>query len=221
MRPGKKIITAIKRKQFYVAYQPVVNTQALQVTSLKVLLRWRHPVAGEIPPDAFINFAKSQKIIVPLTQHLFKLIARNAAKLKKVLPVGVKFSINIAPNHLHSKSFKANIQKLLTSLPAHHFQIVLKITKRNMLKKQKATQLFAWLHSVSVKIAINNFSTKHSALIYLKRFTLNYLKIDRKFINAISTKTITSPVLNAVLTLAKRLNMLTVAKKVKTPKQAQ
>ena len=79
-------MTAIKREQFYVAYQPVVDTQALRVTGLEVLLRWRHPVAGEIPPDAFINFAESQKMIVPLTQHLFELIARDAAELEKVLP---------------------------------------------------------------------------------------------------------------------------------------
>ena len=84
MRPGREIMTAIKREQFYVAYQPVVDTQALRVTGLEVLLRWRHPVAGEIPPDAFINFAESQKMIVPLTQHLFELIARDAAELEKV-----------------------------------------------------------------------------------------------------------------------------------------
>lgn len=56
-------------------------------------------------------------MIVPLTQHLFELIARDAAELEKVLPVGVKFGINIAPDHLHSESFKADIQKLLTSYP--------------------------------------------------------------------------------------------------------
>ena len=221
MRPGREIMTAIKREQFYVVYQPVVDTQALRVTGLEVLLRWRHPVAGEIPPDAFINFAEAQKMIVPLTQHLFELIARDAAELEKVLPVGVKFGINIAPAHLHSESFKADIQKLLTSLPAHHFQIVLEITERDMLKEREATQLFAWLHSVGVEIAIDDFGTGHSALIYLERFTLDYLKIDRGFINAIGTETITSPVLDAVLTLAKRLNMLTVAEGVETPEQAR
>ena len=81
MRPGREIMTAIKREQFYVAYQPVVDTQALRVTGLEVLLRWRHPVAGEIPPDAFINFAESQKMYRALpTQHLFELIARDAGQ---------------------------------------------------------------------------------------------------------------------------------------------
>ncbi|MBF9268248.1 EAL domain-containing protein, partial [Enterobacter hormaechei] len=60
----------------------------------------------------------------------------------------------------------------------------------------------------------------HSALIYLERFTMDYLKIDRGFVNAIGTETVTSPVLDAVLTLAERLNMLTVAEGVETPEQA-
>ncbi|EPP4908273.1 cyclic di-GMP phosphodiesterase [Escherichia albertii] len=221
MRPGREIMTAIKREQFYVVYQPVVDTQTLQVTGLEVLLRWRHPVAGEIPPDAFIHYAEAQKMIVPLTQHLFELIARDAAILQNVLPVGVKFGINIAPDHLHSESFKTDIHRLLASLPAHYFQIVLEITERDMLKEHEASKLFAWLHSVGVEIAIDDFGTGHSALIYLERFTLDYLKIDRGFINAIGTETVTSPVLDAVLTLAKRLNMFTVAEGVETPEQAR
>ncbi len=220
MRPGREIMTAIKREQFYVAYQPVVDTQALRVTGSK------YCYAGSILsrekfPGCLHSLCRIAKMIVPLTQHLFELIARDAAELEKVLPVGVKFGINIAPDHLHSESFKADIQKLLTSLPAHHFQIVLEITERDMLKEQEATQLFARLHSVGVEIAIDDFGTGHSALIYLERFTLDYLKIDRGFINAIGTETITSPVLDAVLTLAKRLNMLTVAEGVETPEQAR
>lgn len=61
MRPGREIMMAIKREQFYVVYQPVVDTQTLRVTGLEVLLRWRHPVVGEIPPDAFIHYAESQR----------------------------------------------------------------------------------------------------------------------------------------------------------------
>ncbi|PJW28149.1 phage resistance protein, partial [Escherichia coli] len=81
--------------------QPVADTQALRATGLEALLRLRHPVSGEIPPDSFINFAESQKMIVPLTLHLFELITCDAAELEKALPVVVKFCINIAPYHLH------------------------------------------------------------------------------------------------------------------------
>lgn len=221
MRPGKEILTAIKRNQFYVVYQPVVETKTLKVTGLEVLLRWRHPTVGEIPPDVFIHYAEAQQLIVPLTQHLFELIARDAPTLQKVLPVGAKFGINIAPDHLHSESFKEDIRRLGASLPRHHFQVVLEMTERDMLKHQEATKLFDWLHAAGFEIAIDDFGTGHSALIYLERFTLDYLKIDRGFVNAIGTETVTSPVLDAVLMLAKRLNMLTVAEGVETPEQAK
>ncbi|EIP0028059.1 cyclic di-GMP phosphodiesterase [Salmonella enterica subsp. enterica serovar Kisangani] len=220
-RPGKEILTAIKHEQFYVVYQPVVDTRTLSVTGLEVLLRWRHPTAGEIPPDAFIHYAEAQQLIVPLTQHLFELIARDAPTLQKVMPVGAKFGINIAPEHLHSDSFKEDMHRLRDALPAHHFHIVLEITERDMLQQYEAAKLFEWLHSAGFEIAIDDFGTGHSALIYLERFTLDYLKIDRGFIQAIGTETVTSPVLDTALTLSRRLNMLTVAEGVETPEQAR
>ncbi|ECC1506178.1 cyclic di-GMP phosphodiesterase [Salmonella enterica subsp. houtenae] len=219
-RPGKEILTAIKHEQFYVVYQPVVDTRTLNVTGLEVLLRWRHPTAGEIPPDAFIYYAEAQQLIVPLTQHLFALIARDAPTLQKVMPVGAKFGINIAPEHLHSDSFKEDMHRLRDALPARHFHIVLEITERDMLQQHEAVKLFEWLHSAGFEIAVDDFGTGHSALIYLERFTLDYLKIDRGFIQAIGTETVTSPVLDTVLTLSRRLNMLTVAEGVETPEQA-
>ncbi|URR14577.1 cyclic di-GMP phosphodiesterase [Citrobacter portucalensis] len=221
LRPGKDILNAIKHNQFYVVYQPVVEMQTLEVKGVEVLLRWNHPTTGEIPPDAFIHYAESQKMIVPLTQHLFKLIAQDAPALQKVLPAGAKLGINIAPSHLHGETFKDDIRHLHASLPANYFQIVLEITERDMLNQHEATKLFEWLHSAGFEIAIDDFDTGHSALIYLERFTVDYLKIDRGFINAIGTETLTSPVLDAVLTLSKRLNMLTVAEGVETPEQAR
>lgn len=122
---------------------------------------------------------------------------------------------------MHDESFKADIQELSASLPANYFQVVLEITERDMLDQHEATKIFEWLHAAGLEIAIDDFGTGHSALIYLERFTVDYLKIDRGFINAIGTETLTSPVLDAVLTLSRRLNMLTVAEGVETQEQAR
>ncbi|MOA36784.1 putative cyclic-di-GMP phosphodiesterase AdrB [compost metagenome] len=89
-----------------------------------------------------------------------------------------------------------------------------------MINQLEAAPLFEWLQHEGFEIAIDDFGTGHSALIYLERFTMDYLKIDRGFVNAIGTETVTSPVLDAVLTLARRLNMATVAEGVETPEQA-
>lgn len=220
LRPGKEITSAIKRNQFYVVYQPVVDAESMQIRGVEVLMRWKHPTAGEIPPDAFINFAEAQQLIVPLTRHLFDLIARDAAVLQKLLPPGAKLGINIAPAHLLAESFQQDLKDLSDMLPANYFQLVLEITERDMLSQHHAVKLFEWLHHEGYEIAIDDFGTGHSALIYLERYAFDYLKIDRGFINAIGTETVTSPVLDAVLTLARKMSLVTVAEGVETLEQA-
>lgn len=86
--PRKELLLAIKNDQFYVVYQPVVRSETLRISGVEVLMRWRHPVAGEIPPDVFINLAETQQIIIPLTRHLLKLIAQDAPVLQTLLPAG-------------------------------------------------------------------------------------------------------------------------------------
>lgn len=220
LRPGKEITSAIKRNQFYVVYQPVVDAESMQIRGVEVLMRWKHPTAGEIPPDAFINFAEAQQLIVPLTRHLFQLIAHDAPVLKKLLPPGAKLGINIAPAHLLAESFQQDLKDLSRMLPANYFQLVLEITERDMLSQHHAVKLFEWLHHEGYEIAIDDFGTGHSALIYLERYAFDYLKIDRGFINAIGTETVTSPVLDAVLTLARKMSLVTVAEGVETQEQA-
>lgn len=221
LQPGREILSGIKRNQFYVVWQPVVESGKLRVTGAEALLRWKHPQAGAIPPDAFIGYAEAQDLIVPLTRHLFKLIAADATTLQTVLPPGAKLGVNIAPGHMHAPSFKDDVLRFLASLPHGYFQLVFEITERDMLKETEAASLFDWIHQQGIEIAIDDFGTGHSALIYLEKFTLDFLKIDRGFINAIGTETVTSPVLDAVLTLANKLNMTTVAEGVETPEQAK
>lgn len=219
LRPGKEILTAIKRNQFYVVYQPVVEASTMQIRGVEALIRWRHPTAGEIPPDAFIQFAEAQQLIVPLTRHLFTLIAKDAPELQRLLPPGAKLGVNIAPAHMQTESFQQDLRHFTSMLPANYFQLVLEITERAMLNQHQANSLFDWLHHEGFEIAIDDFGTGHSALIYLERFAFDFLKIDRGFIHAIGTETVTSPVLDTVLTLAARLNLVTVAEGVETPEQ--
>ncbi|WP_148250226.1 cyclic di-GMP phosphodiesterase [Raoultella terrigena] len=219
--PRKAILMGIKNDQFYIVYQPVVKADTLHISGVEVLMRWRHPVAGEIPPDVFINLAETQQMIVPLTHHLLALIARDAPTLQKILPAGSKLGLNISPAHLHADSFKSDLRQFAAALPANHFSVVLEITERAMIDKNRSLAIFDWLHEQGFEIAIDDFGTGHSALIYLERYNFDFLKIDRGFVQAIGTETVTSPVLDAVLTLSRRLQLLTVAEGVETPEQAE
>lgn len=109
----------------------------------------------------------------------------------------------------------------MTQLPGDYFTLVFEITERGMVEEESALAEFDWLHKQGIEIAVDDFGTGHSALIYLERFTMDYLKIDRGFVNTIGQDTVTAPVLDAVISLAKKLKMLTVAEGVETAEQMQ
>ncbi|WP_437609778.1 cyclic di-GMP phosphodiesterase [Erwinia sp. V71] len=220
LRPGKEILQGIKRGEFHVEYQPVIEASSSSPYGLEALLRWTHPTQGRIPPDAFISYAEAQNLIIPLTRHLFELVARDAHRLVQAIPRGTKMGVNLSPVHLSSASFRDDVTRWTKAMPDGHFSYVFEITERTMVSERHATETFDWIHNQGFKLAIDDFGTGHSALIYLEKFKFDYLKIDRGFVQSIGMETVTSPVLDAVLNLAKKLNLSTVAEGVETEEQA-
>ena len=220
MRSGKEIMLGIKRGEFHVEYQPVIETHSGKACALEALLRWTHPTEGDIPPDSFISYAEGQNLIVPLTRHLFTLIAHDAHRMRETIPAGTQMGINLSPSHLIHPTFRQDVLDWLAMMPAGHFHYVFEITERAMVAEHNADEIFDWIRKQNIKIAIDDFGTGHSALIYLEKFKFDYLKIDRGFIQSIGLETVNSPVLDAVVTLAKKLGLSTVAEGVETGEQA-
>ncbi|MDU5472012.1 MULTISPECIES: cyclic di-GMP phosphodiesterase [unclassified Pantoea] len=219
-RPGKEILLGIKRGEFHVEYQPLISTLSGRAYGLEALLRWNHPSEGLIPPDMFISYAESLNLIIPLTRHLFELVARDAHRLNPYVPAGTHMSLNLSPLHLASESFQQDVKRWIAAMPDNHFSYVFEVTERTMVRDKNAGEVFAWLHQNDIQIAIDDFGTGHSALIYLEKYPFDYIKIDRGFVQSIGTQTLNSPVLDAVLHLAKKLNLKTVAEGVETGEQA-
>lgn len=219
-RPGKEITLGIRRGEFHVEYQPLISAQDGKSYGMEALLRWTHPTGEMVPPDVFISYAEAQRQIVPLTRHLFELVARDAHQLRDSLPKGTCISVNISPLHLSACSFRDDVLYWQDNMPHDHFQYVFEITERAVVENANAAELFHWLQQRGIKIAVDDFGTGHSALIYLEKYHFDYLKIDRGFVQSIGTETITSPVLDTVLQLAKRLNLMSVAEGVETDEQA-
>lgn len=220
LRPGKELIQGMKRGEFHVEYQPLVTSRDGQPYGMEALLRWTHPTRGPIPPDMFIHYAETHDLIIPLTRHLFQLVSRDAHLLCHTIPRHACLSLNISPLHLADSSFRQDVLRWLDTMPADHFNYVFEITERAMVRDENVGEQFDWLHQQQIHIAIDDFGTGHSALIYLERYAFDYLKIDRGFVQSIGTETLTSPVLDTVLQLAKKLNLKSVAEGVETGEQA-
>ncbi len=214
---SREINLGLAQHEFELFCQPLLNAHSQQCIGVEILLRWNNPRQGWISPDVFIPIAEEHHLIVPLTRY----VMAETIRQRHVFPMSSQFhvGINVAPSHFRRGVLIKDLNQYWFS--AHPIQqLILEITERDALLDVDY-RIARELHRKNVKLAIDDFGTGHSALIYLERFTLDYLKIDRGFINAIGTETITSPVLDAVLTLAKRLNMLTVAEGVETPEQAR
>ncbi len=221
MEPGKEILLGIRRGEFHVEYQPVIEAATGKVYALEALMRWTHPSEGPIPPDTFIQYAEYKNLIVPLTRHLFELVARDCRRLYKTVPAGTGLNLNLSPAHLTDPEFFQDVTTWLESMPQDHFRYVFEITERAMVKENNTCAIFNWLHSKNIRIAIDDFGTGHSALIYLEKYKFDYLKIDRGFVQNLACETLASPVLDAILTLAKKLHLHTVAEGVETREQAR
>ncbi|MBU9812164.1 cyclic di-GMP phosphodiesterase [Rahnella sp. SL6] len=217
----REILRGLKNKEFFVEYQPVIDAKSLKVTGVEALLRWQHPIEGRIPPDIFISYAENQGLIVELTQHMMALVAADAHTLQHAFAAPGKLSINISPHHMNKISFHDDVMNFIEALPENAFQVIFEITERGMIDTQGALREFNWLRRHKIEIAIDDFGTGHSALIYLEKFTLDYLKIDRGFVMSIDQKTLIAPVLDTVLRLTEELKIKTVAEGVETPMQAE
>ncbi|MGL5585110.1 MAG: cyclic di-GMP phosphodiesterase [Plesiomonas sp.] len=214
------ILRGIKSGQFFVLYQPVFSLQDGSLTGFEVLLRWRHPTQGLIPPDQFINYAEHSGVIVQLTQHLFQLIIKDSAELAEVYPSPTKMAINISALHLSTPHFIDDLTAFYQQLPQNHFTCVLEITERVLIQDdESAEHIFVKLRELGFLIAIDDFGTGHSALIYLQKHKVDYLKIDKGFIHSIGLETINTPVLDSILHMAHSMRMEVVAEGVETPAQ--
>lgn len=220
-RADRDILRGIKNHEFFLVYQPVIDTDTMSIGGIEILVRWKHPRLGLIPPDQFIPYCEAQGLIVPLTRYILAQAAREAHHLTTLVAPDVKLGINIAPSHLTDPSFRADVLDFIAQLPPGHFRPVFEITERSMVQHGGAEEIFDWLQQQNVAISIDDFGTGHSALIYLERYKIDYLKIDRGFIHSIGMDTVTAPVLDAVLSLAEKLSLGVVAEGVENEEQAE
>ncbi|MBW7984663.1 cyclic di-GMP phosphodiesterase [Enterobacillus tribolii] len=220
-RADRDILRGIKNREFFLVYQPVIHADDMSIGGIEILIRWKHPRLGLIPPDQFIPYCEAQGLIIPLTRYILAQVAREAHQLTSLLSADVKLGINIAPSQLTDPDFRGDVLEFLSQLPPAHFQAVFEITERSMVQHGDAEEIFDWLHQQNVAISIDDFGTGHSALIYLERYKIDYLKIDRGFIHSIGMDTVTAPVLDAVLSLAEKLQLRVVAEGVENEEQAE
>ena len=213
---------AIKREEFILHYQPIVSLCNDKIQGFEVLVRWRHPEKGIVPPGEFINLAEETGLIVPLGFWVLR-EACNQMRTWQIKYDGLdtwKISVNISSKQLVLPNFVAQVKQILeeTTLDPHNLK--LEITESSLVEDTQSTiAILQELKAMGIEFSLDDFGTGYSSLSYLHQFPFDTLKIDRSFVSSINNNEDKLGIVRAIVTLARNLGMDTIAEGIETVKQ--
>ncbi len=215
-----EIHRGIVHDEFTVNYQPVYNQLTGQLSGAESLLRWQRPDGSWVRPDIFIAAAEDEGMIIPLTRHLLTLVAKDCADWQ--VPPGFNLGINLAAEHLQHPDFVSDMRHFSREIAHLNACITLELTERSLIRDGiEVGKKLSELRREGMKVAIDDFGTGHCSLTYLQTFPIDYLKIDKGFVNAIESIEGETPVLDAIILLAQKLAMKVVAEGVESNMQLE
>ena len=218
--PIDMLKNALANREFIPYFQPVISAKNHQLTGCEVLIRWYHPASGIIPPDQFIPLAESTGLIAPITQQLMSRVEYSLNSVAHFLPDQFHIGINISPAHFLSPGLEDSCMKFLSTFPKGKVKLVLELTERNQLSvTAESKTLFAKLHKQGIQFALDDFGTGYATHNYLQSFPVDYIKLDKSFVQMAGVDEISSHIVENVIELARRLGIDIIAEGIETESQ--
>jgi EAL domain-containing protein (putative c-di-GMP-specific phosphodiesterase class I) len=206
---------AIAGGELVLAYQPVLSAADGRCTAVEALVRWQHPQRGLLSPDTFLDLAESTGAIIPLGEHVLRVACADAAAWD--LPVGVH--VNASPTQLAHPHFVDLVRETLTATGLAPDRLVIEVTETTVLESPAVSATLDELVTLGVGIALDDFGTGYSALTTLRSLPIDIVKIDKSFVAGALTQAADQAVVEAIVQMAGRLGLETVAEGVESQEQ--
>ena len=209
--------SAMQTGQLDVHYQPIVDIMSRRVVALESLLRWKHPSHGFIPPERFVAVAEEAGLIVPIGEFVLSRAVEDLAKWRQAGCVQVPIAVNISAVQLQRSNLPATITMLTQQNNVSPKLLQLELTESAVFERREGRtgesneDAVARLRELGVRIAIDDFGTGYSSLSYLKRWRVDYLKIDRSFVRDLVTDMSDLAIVGAIIAMARHLHIEVVA----------
>ena len=212
---------AIEQNQLELYFQPKINPMTGAIVGAEVLLRWKHPHRGMIPPVTFIPVAEESGFIVELGVWVLNRACEiNREWQSRGMPI-VPLAINLSAANFRHPDLLSGIQKTLDDLNLHPNFLVIELTEGILMQDVAETiETLQALKDMGIYLSVDDFGTGYSSLNYLKRFPLDELKIDRSFVKDIISDPNDAAITAAIIGLAQNLKLSVVAEGVETTEQA-
>jgi diguanylate cyclase (GGDEF)-like protein/PAS domain S-box-containing protein len=212
---------ALRRKELWVAYQPIVSLERGSVCGFEALIRWEHPHRGTVPPNEFVGAAESLGLIVEMDLWV---VERACEQLSRWRARGgadeITMSVNVSAKLFVHENLIAAVQGALerNALPARCLKF--EITETTLMQNlETASVNIERLGEIGVGLSIDDFGTGYSSLSYLKRFPLQALKVDRSFVRDIASDPRSAEIAHTIVMLAHNLGLEAVAEGIETHDQ--
>ena len=222
LRLIKDLRHALARRQFEVYYQPIVELTTGKIYKAEALLRWQHPELGMVSPMQFIPLAEESGLIHEIGDWVFHEAVRELKRCREIFDPQFQISVNKSPTQLrqnevgHATSWLRHLQAM--GLPGQ--SLVIEITESVLLNAEtNVTEKLLMYRDAGVHVALDDFGTGYSSLAYLKRFDIDYLKIDQLFVRNLHDDPDNQALCEAIIVMAHKLGLKVIAEGVETEQQ--
>jgi predicted signal transduction protein with EAL and GGDEF domain len=204
---------AVRREEFEVHFQPIVDIAGARTVAFEALVRWNHPERGRIPPVNFIPLAEETGLIVPLGAW----VLRRACAVAATWTEPVVVAVNLSPVQFKNLNLASTVMGALqeSGLPASRLE--LEITESVLLQNSEATlSILHELRAQGVRISLDDFGTGYSSLSYLRSFPFDKIKIDQSFVRGLAANHDAQAIVRSIISLGKGLGVTITAEGVET-----
>ena len=211
---------ALRDGQLKVYYQPVIDLHSGRIVKAEALLRWDHPSLGRIEPAQFIPLAEESGMINEIGEWVFHHAAACAQRWSAQQGATFQIGVNRSPVQFMSSSHQPNWGQYLASLGLPGSSITVEITEGVLLNASAAVSgmLFEY-RDAGIQVAIDDFGTGYSSLAYLKKFDIDYLKIDQSFVHDMTQTDSDRAIAESMIVMAHRLGLKVIAEGIETDQQ--
>jgi diguanylate cyclase (GGDEF)-like protein/PAS domain S-box-containing protein len=212
---------ALELGQFELHYQPVVDLASFEISSVEALVRWNHPVHGQIQPTQFIPVAEGNRMIVPLTEWILHDALMQSRRWQQDGLEALGVAVNISSPSLKTEGLVEYVVRSLATTDADPRRLIIEVTETALADEKRAVPVITALKSLGIRVAVDDFGTGYSSMARLKLLPVDRLKIDRSFVVDAGGDAKDRAIIESIVKLADSLGVKVVAEGIENRNQLE
>ncbi|MFV1922079.1 MAG: EAL domain-containing protein [Methylotenera sp.] len=212
---------ALSKHQLYIEYQPILELKTRQIYKCEALLRWEHPKRGNVSPSEFIPIAENTRLINDIGGWVFKEAIKQCTSWRQSIHQDFQVAINKSPVQFHNNDAEnMGWLQIIAGNKALNNAVVVEITEGLLLDASiEVEDRLNEYRDNGVQVALDDFGTGYSSLAYLRKFDIDYLKIDQSFVASLETSNEDRVLCRAIVAMAHNLDIKVIAEGIETKQQ--